>query len=291
MDIRALRYFLAVAHEENITKAADYLHVTQPTLSRQLMTLEDEFGKQLFIREKRRVTLTQDGILFRKRATEIVDLVDKTEAEMKEEREIAGDIFLAAGETDVIRSIAEVANELCEEHQGIRLRLFSGDGDYVRDHLDKGLADFGLLFGPVDQLKYNLLPLNKYDRWGVLMPDDCDLAQNETIKPADLQNRRLILSQQALDGGFLQAWLNRELSDLNVSATYTLILNAAKMTAGGLGIAMVIDGLINTKDSGLVFRPLDPPLEASMSLIWKKYQVFTPAAEAFLTALQEAFEA
>lgn len=291
MDIRALRYFLAVAHEENITKAADYLHVTQPTLSRQLMTLEDEFGKQLFIRENAGSPLPRTVSCSENAPQKSSISSARRKTEMKEEREIADDIFLAASETDVIRSIAEVANELCEEHQGIRLRLFSGDGDYVRDHRQRTGGFRAVLFGPVDQLKYSLLPLNKYDRWGVLMPDDCDLAQNETIKPADLQNRRLILSQQALDGGFLQAWLGRELSDLNFSATYTLILNASQNDGGR---SRHRDGHRRThqyKGQRPRVPSLDPPLEASMSLIWKKYQVFTPAAEAFLTALQEAFEA
>lgn len=290
MELQSLRYFLAVAHEENFTRAADYLHITQPTLSRQIQSLEAEFGKTLLIRGKRRITLTQDGILLRKRATEIIDLIDKTEAEMKEkEDELSGDIYIGAGETDVMRLIAKTAGELSSHHPGIRYRISSGDSSAVMEMLDKGLIDFGLVFGPVDQAKYSSISMNVMDTWGVMMPADCELAKQDSVSPNDLWDKPLILSQQALDGGFLQGWLKREIPDLRIAATYNLMLNAEKMVAGGLGYAMVLDKLVNPADLGLCFRPCRPALEAGMSILWKKYQVFSAPAQAFLDLLIHNF--
>ena len=290
MDLRALRYFLEVAQEENITKAADYLHVTQPTLSRTLMELEQEFGKQLVIRGKRRLSLTQDGLLLRKRAMELIELADKTEAELRErEDSVEGDVYIGAGESDGMRVIARICQELRKLHPGIRFRLSTGDGDEVKDRLDKGLVDLGLVFGPVDQAKYNAIPLPFEGIWGVILPADDPLASKPSVEPQDLWDRPLLLSQQALQGGFLQAWLHRELDDLNVCATYTTMLNAVMLTEGGFGCAMVIDGLFNLTNTGLCFRPCIPSLTAGTSVIWKKYQVFSPPAELFLHALIEHF--
>lgn len=290
MEIEELRNFLAVAQEENITRAAEYLHLTQPTLSRQMQALEAEFGKQLLIRGKRRVTLTQDGILFRKRAAEIIAMVDKTDAEMRESREdISGDIFIGAGETDVMRLVAKAAQELKKQHPGIRFRIISGDGDAVKEMLNKGLIDFGLVFGPADEKKYDVIPLGIEDRWGVLLPRDAPLAQKESISPGDLWDKPLILSQQALTAGFLETWLKKGAAELHVAATYNLILNAAKMVEGGLGCAMVLDGLVNTRETDLVFRPCEPSLMAGISILSKKYQVFSPAAQAFRDMLIGSF--
>lgn len=290
MEIEGLHNFLIVAQEENITRAAEYLHLTQPTLTRQIQALEQEFGKQLLIRGKRHVTLTKDGILFRKRAAEILEMVDKTDAEMRESREeIAGDIFIGAGETDVMRLVAQTAQKLKEQHPGIRYRIISGDGDAVKEMLNKGLIDFGLVFGPVDERKYDAIPFGIEDVWGALIPKDDPLARKESLSPRDLRDRPLILSQQALNAGFLQTWLKKNISELNVAATYNLILNAEKMVEGGLGYAMVIDGLVNTRDTGIVFRPLSPSLRAGISILSKKYQIFSPAAQAFRNLLIQTY--
>lgn len=291
MEIEELRNFLAVAQEENITRAAEYLHLTQPTLSRQIQALEAEFGKQLLIRGKRKVTLTQDGILFRKRAAEIIDMVDKTDAEMRESRkDISGDIFIGAGETDVMRLVAKAAQQLRQQHPGIRYRIISGDGDAVKDMLGKGLIDFGMVFGKVDERKYDAIPLEIEDSWGVILPQSAPLAQNTLIRPGDLWSVPLILPQQALNAGFLQTWLKKDLSELNVAATYTLILNAEKMVSGGLGFAMSLDRLVNLTDTDLCFRPCEPPLKAGISILSKKYQVFSPPAEAFRNLLIQSFK-
>ena len=290
MELRALRYFLAVAQEENITRAAENLHVTQPTLSRQIMDLEEELGRQLIIRGKRRVTLTQDGLFLRKRAAEVLALADKTAAEMREsESEISGDVYIGAGETDAIRQLAVICKELKETHPGIRYRIFTGDGDAVQERLEKGLIDLGLVFGPVDQAKYNFITLPYRATWGILVPADCELAAKSSVTPHDLWDKPLLLSQQALDAGFLQAWLGRELSELNVYATYTTMLNAVKLAEGGFGYAMVIDGLFHVDGTPLRFRPCVPTLEAGMSVIWKKYQMFSPATSVVLQAVIDRF--
>jgi DNA-binding transcriptional LysR family regulator len=288
MEIETLRSFITIAQEENITRAAEYLHLTQPTLSRQIKSLEEEFGKQLLIRGKRQVTLTEDGMVFRKRASEILALIDKTNEEMKASRkDISGDIYIGAAETDVMRLISKIAGELKKKYPGIRYRIISGDGDAVKEMLNKGLIDFGLVFGPVDEKKYDAIPINIDDNWGVLMPEKSSLAKKQTVSPKDLWDKPLILSQQAIDGGFLQTWLKKDLSDLDVAATYTLILNAAKMVEGGLGYAMVIDGLINTYNTGIVYRPCLPHLSAKLNILSKKYQIFTLAAQAFRDLLIE----
>jgi DNA-binding transcriptional LysR family regulator len=219
-----------------------------------------------------------------------MDMVDKTDAEMRESREnISGDIFIGAGETDVMRLVANVAQELRQIHPGIRYRIISGDGDAVKEMLNKGLIDFGLVFGPTDEKKYDAIPLGIEDSWGVILPTSAPLAKKKSLRPGDLRNVPLILSQQALDAGFLQTWLRRDLSELNVAATYTLILNAEKMVAGGLGFAMSLDRLVNLKGTGLCFRPCDPPLKAGISIISKKYQVFSPPVEVFRNLLIQSF--
>ena len=290
MELRSLRYFLAVAREENITKAAQALNITQPTLSRQIMDLEEEFGRQLIIRGKRRVTLTQDGMFLRKRATELLALADKTAAEMKETgAEIAGDVYLGVGETDAIRFLAEICRDMKKAYPGIRYRIFTGDGDAVQERLDKGLVDIGLIFGSVNQAKYNSISLPFHGSWGVLVPADCPLAEKMTVSPRDLWDKPLLLSQTALDAGFLQAWLQRELSELDVYATYTTMLNAMKLVEGGFGYAMIIDGLFNLTGEPLRFLPCEPSLKAGMSIIWKKYQMFSPATNIFLRTIANRF--
>lgn len=292
MEIRVLRYFLAVAREESISGAADYLHLTQPTLSRQLMDLEEELGKKLFIRGKRKVTLTEEGILLRKRANEIVELVEKTESEFRETEEVTvGDIYIGGGESDAIRLIAQAARELQVKCPLIRYHLYSGNADDVGERLDKGLLDFGIMIEPSDMKKYDYLKLPVTDVWGVLMRRDSPLAEKETIRAADLWNVPLLLSRQALGKSRLSDWLERDYDSLNVAATYNLIFNASLMVEEGLGYGITLEKLVNTAgDSLLCFRPIEPRLEASLYIVWKKYQIFSRATERFLQMLREKFE-
>lgn len=292
MDIRVLRYFLAVAREESISGAAEYLHLTQPTLSRQLMDLEIELGKKLFIRGSRKVTLTEEGLLLRKRAGEILDLVEKTESELheKDEADIAGDIYIGGGETAAMRLVAQTAKELQADYPHIRYHLFSGNGEDVSERLDKGLLDFGILIEPFNLKKYDAIQLPATDIWGVLMRKDSPLAEKESIGPKDLWKLPLLTSRQVMAQKELLAWLGKKPEELNIVTTYNLIYNASLMVEEGLGYALSLDKLINTTgDSALCFRPLAPKLEVGLDLVWKKYQVFSAATAKFLARLQAKF--
>lgn len=294
MEIRVLRYFLTVAREGNITAAANYLHLTQPTLSRQIKDLEDELGQQLLIRKSRRVILTPEGMLLRKRAEEIISMVDKTEAEFSSmDNTISGDIYIGGGETQAIKLIANIMKELSNEYPGIRYHLYSGNAPDVTDRLDKGLLDFGLLIQPADLTKYDYLNLPEKDSWGVIMRQDSPLAEKEYIEKEDLLKLPLICSRQVVQlkgyGNQFAEWFGEDYKKLNIVTTFNLIYNATIMVETGLGYAITIDKLINTKDSSLCFRPLKPKLESRLNIIWKKYQVFSPAAELFLQRLREEF--
>lgn len=288
MELRVLQYFLAVAREQSISGAAEFLHLSQPTLSRQLKDLEEELGKQLFIRGNRKITLTEEGVLLRKRAGEILELVKKTEQEIAlSDDTVAGDIYIGAGETDAIRVIAKAAQQLQRKYPEVRLHIASGDAADVVEKLDKGLIDFGVLFDPQDLSKYNYLKIPEKDTWGVLMRRDAALAQKACIRPEDLWDKPLILSRQHLEGSALLMWLNRSEADLHIVATYSLLYNGSILVDEGIGYAITLDRIINTNGSNLCFRPLAPTLQAGLCVVWKKYQVFTKAAELFLDSLQQ----
>lgn len=292
MDIRVLQYFLAVAREESITKAAETLHMTQPPLSRQLKDLECELGKQLLIRGSKRVTLTEDGILLRKRAEEMVDLMEKTKAELGASgKNINGGVYIGCGETDAISYLAQAAQNLQKKYPLIHYHIYSGDADRVMQKLDKGLIDFGLLVGPVEVSKYDYMGLPIKDTWGVIMPKDSALSEKESISAEDLRNKPLIFSHQSTTDSKMLSWLQTDISKLNIVATYDLIYNAAQFAKKGFGYVITIDKLINTSgDSNLCFKPLYPTLEAELCIVWKKYQVFSRASTEFLKQLQSEFE-
>lgn len=291
MDIRVLKYFLAVTREESISGAAESLHMTQPTLSRQLMDLEAEIGKKLLIRGNRRITLTEEGMLLRKRATEIIDLVDKTEAELTAPDEVvSGDIYIGGGETDAMRLIARIATDLQKTAPHIRYHIFSGNADDVTERLDKGLLDFGILIEPADMKKYDYIRLPATDTWGLVMPKDCPLAHKTTIRPEDIRELPLIASNQTMVSNEFSGWLGKEFEKLNIVASYNLAYNAALMVEEGLGYLLTLDKLVNTSEnSRLCFRPLAPRMEVHLDIVWKKYQLFSRAANCFLDKVQEAF--
>ncbi|WP_040196330.1 LysR family transcriptional regulator [Candidatus Soleaferrea massiliensis] len=293
MELRVLQYFLAVAREQTISGAAESLHLTQPTLSRQLKDLEDELGKQLMIRGSRKISLTEEGMLLRKRAEEIVELVNKTEREIALDSEIvAGDVSIGAGETDAIRVIVRAAKTLQRKYPDIRYHITSGDGMDITEKLDKGLLDFGIFLEPVDISKYDYLRLPMKDTWGVLMRRDAPLAQKESIRPQDLWDKPLIISRQTTGGSPLEKWMKLERDQWNITATYNLVYNGSRMVDEGMGYALTLDKLINTTgDSNLCFRPLYPGLEIGMDLVWKKYRFFSKAAEKFLQHLRRQLDA
>lgn len=288
MELRVLQYFLAVAREQNISAAAQALHLTQPTLSRQLRDLEEELGKQLMIRGSRKITLTEDGMLLRKRAEEILDLVGRTEKEIAQSDEsISGDIYIGTGETDGIRQIVKTARQLQKSYPGILFHIVSGDAVDVCERLDKGLLDFGILLGDIDKVKYNYMELPMKDTWGVLMQRSSPLAKKDAVSPQDLWDKPLILSRQVDNKSGLYRWLKKEPSELHTVATYNLIYNASLMVDEGMGYAFTLDKLVNTTGSSLCFRPLKPRLELGMYLVWKKSQTFSRAMELFQDHLQE----
>ena len=293
MELRVLRYFLAVAREENITAAANSLHVTQPTLSRQLRDLEEELGQKLLIRGNHRMTLTAEGMLLRKRAEEIVAMADKTEEEFRAMKgDLSGDIYIGGGETDAMNLIAAVCRELQEAHSGIRYHLFSGNAQDVTERLDKGLLDFGLLIQPTDIAKYDYLSLPAKDTWGVILRRDAPLAAKSCVQVEDLVGVPLIFSRQALEeraeSNELARWFGAAWNDLNIVTTFNLCYNAAVMAKQGLGYVVSLDKLVDTsEDSPLCFLPLEPPLESGLDVVWKKYQVFSLAAQLFLQRLKE----
>lgn len=293
MELRVLRYFLAVAREESITAAAESLHITQPTLSKQLMDLEGELGKRLFLRGNRRITLTEEGLFLRKRAQEIVDLADKTEAELTTPVEVSGgEVYIGGGETEAMRLVAQAARRLHHLHPGIRFHLFSGNGEDVAERLEKGLLDFGVFVGATDLKKYDYLKLPMSDTWGLLMRKDDPLAHLERIGPKALADVPMLCSRQALIQNELSGWLGYDFGKLNIVATYNLIYNAALMVEEGLGCALCLDGLVKESgDSKLCFRPFEPRITANLVIAWKKYQVFSRAAEKFLECIQVVSQA
>ena len=293
MELRVLQYFLAVAREQSISAAAESLHLSQPTLSTQIKAMEQELGKQLLIRGtkgSRKVTLTEEGMILRKRAEEILDLVRKTENEISlSDETVAGDVYIGSGETDIVRLFARAAQSLQDKYPDIHYHISSGNAVYVMEQLDKGLIDFGLLYTPVDPSKYDSVEIPIRDVWGVLMRRDSPLAKKTDIAPKDLWDKPLIISQQPSDDWIIAKWLKKDMAKLNVVATYNLVYNASLLVDEGFGYAICFDKLINTQGSGLCFRPLNPRLEATAYLAWKKYQLMPKAADRFLKQLQELF--
>ena len=291
MELRVLRYFLAVAREGSITGAANVLNVTQPTLSRQIKELEQELGQQLLIRGSHNVSLTAEGMILRKRAEEIVEMVEKTENEFRSLSDtISGDIYIGGGETDSMKYIAKIMKEIQDEYPQVKFHIYSGNAEDVTEKLDKGLLDFGVLIQPIDLSKYDYITLPEKDVWGVISRKDSPLAEKEVITLEDLIDIPLLASRQmspkySRDSGFLD-WFGEKFDNLNIVATYNLVYNAAIMVKAGVGAAVTLDKLVNTSaDSELCFRPLSPKLESGLDIVWKKNQVFSPAAKLFLDKL------
>ena len=291
MEIRVLRYFLAVAREMSISAAAESMNISQPALSMQIKALEAELGKPLFVRHKKgraKLELTEDGLLLQKRAEEIVSLVEKTTKELRLSADvIAGDIYISAGETDAIRFFAKAFKELTARHPGIRFHVSSGNYPHVIEQLERGIADIGLLYGTVDSAVYEAVVIPAKEVYGVFMRKDSRLAQKEYIAPDDLQGLPLIVSAQDYNGSQNLIWKMGGGKDaFNVVATYNLIYNASLLVEEGVGYAVCFDKLINTSgDSALCFRPFRPEISISPLLVWKKHRPLSKAAAAFLECL------
>lgn len=293
MEIRVLRYFLAVAQEGSVTRAARALHLTQPTLSRQIRELEEELGQTLFSRGGRELSLTREGLLLRQRAEEIVGLAEITEKEFRSlgEKTVSGDLSLGCGESKALSFVTDALKVLQDEHPLIIPHFFSRNGEIVMDRLDKGLLDFAVLMGAENTERYYSLPLPNHDTWGLLMDKDDPMAQKKAITAEDLLGIPLILSSQSLSRDELSGWLGFPMSRLHIAATYTLLFNGSLMVRSGLGYALCFDHIAPSgKDSPFAFRPLSPLLTSPLSLVWKKHQILSAPAEAFLAKIREAGE-
>ena len=290
MEIRTLRYFLAVAREENMTKAAEILHVTQPTLSKTLRTLEDELGKKLFTRHSFSISLTEEGLLLRDRAEDLITMADKIEKEFLSLDDITGgELFLGLAESYQIRYLAREIRNLKSIYPGLNYHITSGDTDQVTEKLDKGILDFAVLCDMPDARKYDYIPFPEPDIWGVVMPCDAPLAKKEAITAEDLVGLPLFTSEQGWKNDIAK-WCGERINELHLEGSFRLSYNASVFVKEGLGYQLTFASLIDTSpESGLVFRPLSPKLETKLFLIWNKYQTFTPIAERFLSQIKRNF--
>lgn len=295
MEIRVLKYFLTVAEIGNITKAANSMHLTQPTLSRQLQDLERELGQKLFVRGSKSVTPTPEGMVLRRRAQEIMELVEKTENEFFSIKDdVSGDIFIGAGETKTIKLIADVMKTLQKKYQKIKFHIVSGDSEDLSEKLDKGILDFCIFIEPFVPDKYNYINLSEKDTWGILLRQDDPLAKKESIKVEDIINLPILISRQAIKKSFennpILDWFGDNFDKMHIAGTYNLLYNAAIMTENEIGYALGLDRLIaDTLNSPLTFRPLNPKLQVCVSIAWKKNQVFSKAAKLFLDEMNVKF--
>lgn len=284
MELRTLRYFLTTAEEGNITRAANILHVTQPTLSRQLMDLERELGTTLIVRGKKGIRLTDDGLFFRQRAEEIVELADKAEkAFVERDGAISGIISIGATESIGSRMLAKIMTKFSEKYPQVQFHLFNEMADNIKDRVDKGLVDIGLLLEPVDTTKYEYVRMSQKETWGVLMRDTHPLAEHKTISVREIVNYPLILPLRENVRAEILNWLGQEERELNIPLYYTLLSNAVLMVQEGMGCAFCLDGALAIHSSPhLRFIPIAPEHTTRSVLIWKKNQLFTPAVSLFI---------
>ncbi len=288
MEIRVLRYFLTVVREESITKAAEVLHITQPTLSRQLAQLEKEIGVKLFDRGSRKIQLTNEGILLRRRAEEILQLVDKTEKELvKQEEQVEGKISIGCGETASVQVIPELIDSFRQKYPRVTFDIFTATADLVKEQMDKGLLDIGLLLEPIDMEKYDFIRLNVREKWVVLMRPDDPLSEKESVNAKDLSTLPLILPRRMNVQNELASWFGNYYEKLNVVFTSNLNTNGAIMVRNGLAYSLVIEGTMSFWDkSKVTYRPLFPELTATSVLAWKRSQPFSLAATKFIEHIQ-----
>lgn len=293
MELRVMHYFLMVVYEENITSAAEKLHITQPTLSRQMMQLEEELGVQLFRRGKRKIALTSEGLLLKRRAEEILDLTNRTEKELKQQKPLMnGEIAIGGGETQFMRLLAEHIKRFSLDYPQVTYKFYSADADEIKDRANKGLLDICLLTEPVDVEKFDFLRIPQKEKWGVLMRKDSPLAQNAEINPDDLLPYPILVAGRSIVRNELANWFGDAYDRLNIIGSYNLIYNAAIMVEADLGYALCLEKLIpDSEDGPLCFRLLDPVLETGVVIAWKKYQTFPPVVAKFIEELKNAFKA
>ena len=288
MDIRVLRYFLAAVQAESISGAAQRLHVTQPTLSRQFMDLEEEFGHKIFMRSNRKLRLTPKGELLYERARAIVALCDRTREEMRADEELTGEVRIAAGETPALRTLARAIRRLRDEAPKVRCHIVSGAEEEVRSAMHTGLTDFGVFVGTADLLDYASLKLRQCDVWGIITPRSGQLAGKSAVEAGDLAGIPLLVSRQSFERNEFDGWLNYMGDDLNVTGTFNLLYNACLLAEEGIGHVLALGGIVNlTEASGLVWLPLKPRLECEVTLAWDRDRTLSRPAARLLELLRE----
>jgi len=284
MEFRVLRYFLTVAREENITRAAELLFITQPTLSRQLQQLEEQLGTQLIVRGKRKIVLTEAGMLLRHRAKEIVSLVEKTEDELQEySTKINGQVFIGIPESAAGQQIIELLKGFQDRFPEATYDIYTGTADMVKERMDKGLIDIGLLIEPADIEKYDYIPMKQKEKWGILLPKDAPLAAQENVILKDIRDAPLLISKRYKRVKQLSEWFGKDIERLNIVATFNLTTNASIMVKNNMGYATVVGGsFLGESENSICFRPLFPEVYSNSILAWRKYQVFSPTVTKFI---------
>ncbi|RRK09949.1 LysR family transcriptional regulator [Lactiplantibacillus garii] len=285
MELRVLRYFQAVVTELNISRAAERLHVSQPTISRQLKDLEEELGVALFTRNGRNIQLTSNGEYFANQANQILALADKTVDNLHREQEVTGSFVIGCAESRSFLTLAQAVQKLQTRFPKIKVNLISTNADEIRTHLKSGNFDFGVVMEPADKGEFNFMHLPGESRWGLLMPRNAPLAQNDHVQLSDLQGQKIIVSRQRGVLDLLKEWYGESTPQFDVVATYNLLYNASLLVTAGVGYALCVDGIINTNQSDLIFVPLTPRRTTGTSLVWYKGQRLSPAADAFLKQL------
>lgn len=290
MEIRVLRYFLAVVREESITKAAEVLHITQPTLSRQIAQMEEEIGVKLFDRGTRKIVLTNEGMLLRRRAEEILELVDKTERELAEQDEmVEGIVSLGCGDLSAVQVMPDLIRGFHERYPAVTFDLYTATADHVKERMDRGVTDIGLLLEPINKEKYDYINLNHREQWVVVMPPNSPLAELEAVSPKDLRGLPLILPHRLNVQNELARWFGDEFEKLNVLFTSNLSSNSSIMVHRGLAYSIIVKGSIAFWDpEKITYRPLSPDLTAPSVLAWRRKQPFGLAAEKFIDYVKES---
>ncbi|MGM7719814.1 LysR family transcriptional regulator [Metabacillus sp. Hm71] len=291
MELRVLRYFLTVAREENISRAADILHITQPTLSRQLMQLEEELGTQLFLRGKRRVTLTEDGVLLSQRAEEILTLMDNIERDVGQNH-ISGTISIGSVESILASQIlSNLIKTFHLKYSQVKFNLYTGNANDIREKIDKGLLDIGLLLTPVNIEKYDSIRLPQQERWGILMPNNAVLSKKEYVTPEDVVGLPLIIPNRPVVQQEIAGWFGNHYDNLQIFATYNLIYNAAALVQQHLGYAICLESVMEIRGiENTCFRPFSPEYTSSCLFIWKNTKVFTPTTARFIQFMKDTYE-
>ncbi|KMY51402.1 LysR family transcriptional regulator [Peribacillus loiseleuriae] len=293
MELRVLRYFLTVARVESITHAAGILHITQPTLSRQLADLEKELGAQLLVRGKRKVSLTDAGMLLCQRAEEILTISDKTEKEFKDQKNlVGGTISIGSVESLTSQVLSKLLKAFYNEYPQVSYHIFSGTGDDIKEKIDKGVLEVGILLEPINIEKYDFIRLPLKERWGILTKTTSPLAEKEYVTPKDLIGVPLFISSRTVVQNEIASWFSDEYSQLHFVATYNLISNVVNLVENGMGTAICIEGALMMKDSEhLCFRPFHPELKVGCVIVWKKHKIFSPTTTRFIQFIKHALQA